>query len=68
MATNHKATPRRNENPERFIRRFIKKCKKMGFLDEYKERQEFTDQPTRKRRAKKKAELREKKRKRENGD
>ena len=32
MATNHTARPRKNESPERFIKRFIKKCKKTPSL------------------------------------
>ena len=38
MATNHIARPRKNEDPNRFIKRFIKKCKKLGVIDEVKER------------------------------
>ncbi len=33
--------PRRNESPERLIKRFIKKSKKLGIVDEVKERQRY---------------------------
>tara|TARA_B100000035_G_C20961790_1_gene536897 strand:- start:489 stop:692 length:204 start_codon:yes stop_codon:yes gene_type:complete len=61
MATNHKARPRKNESPERFIKRFIKKCKKIGIIDEVRDRKQFTKPSTRKRLAKKKAIARHKK-------
>ena len=34
-------TPRRNESQERMIKRFIRKCKKKGIIDEVKERRYF---------------------------
>ena len=37
MPTNLIVRPRRNENIERALKRFNKKIKKMGILDEYKE-------------------------------
>jgi ribosomal protein S21 len=40
-ATNIKVTPRRKESPDRMIRRFIKKCKKMGIIDEVKDRRYY---------------------------
>ena len=40
-ASNIKVTPRRNESSERMIRRFIKKCKKEGIVDEVKDRRFF---------------------------
>ena len=55
MATNHRARPRKNESPERFIKRFIKKCKKIGIIDEVRDRKQFTKPSTKKRLAKKKA-------------
>jgi len=61
MATNHKATPFKNESPERFIKRFTKKCKKLGILDEVKDKKEFTKPSTKKRLDKKKAIARQKK-------
>ena len=33
--------PRRNESQERMIKRFIKKCKKKGIIDEVKDRRYF---------------------------
>jgi len=33
--------PRRKETPERMIKRFIKKCKKKGIIDEVKERRYY---------------------------
>ena len=32
MATNHKATPRKNESPERFVKRFTKNVKNLVSL------------------------------------
>jgi ribosomal protein S21 len=40
-ASNIKVTPRRNESSEKMIRRFIKKCKKEGIVDEVKDRRFF---------------------------
>ena len=40
-ATNIKVTPRRKESSDRMIRRFIKKCKKMGIIDEVKDRRYY---------------------------
>ena len=34
--------PRRNESPERLVKRFNKKVKKMGIIDEAKERRYYT--------------------------
>ena len=61
MATNYKARPRKNESPERFIKRFIKKCKKLGILDEAKDRRYYTKPSVKKRRAKQRAIRRHKK-------
>ena len=49
MPTNLVVRPRRNENIERTIKRFTKKVKKLGILDEYKERQRYL-KPSEKRR------------------
>ena len=38
MACNHIEKPKKNEDPNRFIKRFIKKCKKLGIIDEVKDR------------------------------
>jgi len=61
MATNHIEKPRKNEDPNRFIKRFIKKCKKLGILDEFKERQRYQKPSVKKRLAKKRAIARHKK-------
>ena len=42
---------RRNEDPNRAIKRFVKKCKKAGFLREVLDRQYFV-KPSKKRRLK----------------
>ena len=49
MATNLVVYPRRNENIERVIKRFGKKVKKLGILDDYREKQHYT-KPSEKRR------------------
>jgi len=61
MATNHVAKPRKNEDPNRFIKRFIKKCKKLGIIDEVKERKYHTKRSVKRRLAKKRAISKEKK-------
>ena len=61
MATNHTERPRKNEDPNRFIKRFIKKCKKLGIIDEVKERRYYTKPSVKKRLAKKRAIARRKK-------
>tara|TARA_R110000823_G_scaffold200075_3_gene331087 strand:+ start:1015 stop:1230 length:216 start_codon:yes stop_codon:yes gene_type:complete len=61
MATNHVERPRKNEDPNRFIKRFIKKCKKLGIIDEVKERKHFQKPSEVKRLAKKRAIARHKK-------
>jgi ribosomal protein S21 len=61
MATNHIARPRKNEDPNRFIKRFIKKCKKMGILDEFKDKSRYTKKSVKRRMAKKRAIARQKK-------
>jgi len=61
MATNYKAKPRKNESPERFIKRFIKKCKKLGIIDEVKDHRHHTKPSVKKRLAKKRAIARHKK-------
>tara|TARA_Y100001963_G_scaffold156153_1_gene249015 strand:+ start:112 stop:318 length:207 start_codon:yes stop_codon:yes gene_type:complete len=49
MPTNLVIYPRRNENIERAIKRFIKKTKKLGIIDDYKEKQRYM-KPSEKRR------------------
>ena len=52
MGINMEVVVRRNEDPKRAIKRFIKKCKKEGFLREVMDRQYFT-KPSKIRRLKK---------------
>jgi len=61
MATNHVAKPHKNEDPNRFIKRFIKKCKKLGIIDEFKDRKRYTKPSLKRRLAKKRAIARQKK-------
>ena len=61
MATNHIEKPRKNEDPNRFIKRFIKKCKKLGILDEFKEKQRYQKPSVKKRLARKRSIARQKK-------
>jgi small subunit ribosomal protein S21 len=61
MATNHVEKPRKNEDPNRLIKRFIKKCKKLGIIDEVKERRHYQKPSVTKRLAKKRAIARHKK-------
>ncbi len=61
MACNHVEKPRKNEDPNRFIKRFIKKCKKLGIIDEFKERKHYQKPSVKKRLAKKRAIARHKK-------
>ena len=61
MATNHRVKPRRNESGERLIRRFTRKIKKLGLLEEVKERRHHTKRSDAKRRAKQRAIARRKK-------
>ena len=50
---NVEVTLRPNESPERMIKRFIKKVKKEGIQDEWREKHMFFEKPTTKRRRKK---------------
>ena len=58
MATNLVIYPRRNENIERTIRRFGKKVKKLGIIDEYREKQRFMKRSEKRRRDKKRSDRR----------
>jgi small subunit ribosomal protein S21 len=55
MGTNYSVKVRRKDNIERVIKRFIKKCKKLGIIDEVKERRHFVKPSEKKRRAKQRA-------------
>ena len=61
MANNLTIKPRRNENQDRLIKRFIKKTKKLGILEELKERRHYKKPSDKRRRAKQKAIARRKK-------
>ena len=61
MACNLTVKPRRNEPIERTIKRFNKKIKKYGIIEEIKERRRFIKPSDAKRRAKKRAIARQKK-------
>ncbi len=61
MAVNHKVRPRRNESGERLIKRFTRKIKKLGLLEEVKDRKHHKKKSDVKRRAKQKAIARRKK-------
>ena len=52
QVSNAEVIARPNENPERLIKRFIKKCKRSGFLDEVRQRR-YYEKPSDKRRRKK---------------
>ena len=58
MATNLVVRPRRGENIERTIKRFNRKVKKSGMLNEYRDRQRFMKPSDKKRRAKKRSDRR----------
>ena len=62
MACNITVRPRRNESGERLIKRFTRKIKKMGLIEEVKNRRSHTKKSDAKRRAKQKAIARRKKR------
>lgn len=61
MANNYTYTVRPKDNIERVIKRFIKKCKKLGIIDEVKDRQHYIKPSEKKRRAKERAIRRRKK-------
>ncbi len=61
MACNYKVKPRKNENIERVIKRFNKKVKKLGIIDEVKERRRFIKPSEKRRRMKKRSDARRRK-------
>jgi ribosomal protein S21 len=63
MASNHTARPHKNESMEKFVKRFTRKCKKLGILQECRDKKHFVSQSEKKRLARKKwrASLRKKK-------
>jgi len=44
--SNLTVVPRHNESPERFIKRFMKKCKKLKILENYRERTDYYQKPS----------------------
>ena len=50
--------PRRNESAERMIKRFNKKVKKLGIIDNYKESRRYMKPSEKRRRQKKRADRR----------
>lgn len=63
MATNYTVKSKKNENPERLIKRFTRKCKKLGILQEVRDRSHFTSKSEKRRADKKKAIARKNKKK-----
>jgi small subunit ribosomal protein S21 len=61
MAVNYSIKVRPRDNIDRVIKRFIKRTKKLGIIDEVKERQRYTKPSDKKRMAKKQAIRRRKK-------
>ena len=61
MSTNLVVKPRRNEPIERVIKRFNKKVKKLGIIDEVKERRRYVKPSEKRRRARKRSDARRRK-------
>ena len=61
MANNLTIRPRRNERVERLIKRFIRKTKKLGILDEARERRHYKKPSVKRREAIKRSNARRKK-------
>tara|TARA_R110002020_G_scaffold257174_1_gene470787 strand:- start:2377 stop:2598 length:222 start_codon:yes stop_codon:yes gene_type:complete len=59
MPVNVTIKQRRNETPEKMIRRFIRKCKKERVLEIYREKTDFYIKPSVKKKAKSKKARRE---------
>jgi small subunit ribosomal protein S21 len=55
MANNYTYRVKKKDNLERVVKRFIKKCKKLGIIDEIKDRRHFVKPSEKKRMAKKRA-------------
>jgi len=55
MATNYTYKVRKKDDINRVIKRFIKKCKKLGIIDEIRERRHYIKPSEKKRRAKQRA-------------
>ncbi len=61
MSCNINVKPRRNERIERTIKRFIKKVKKQGIIEEVKERRRYMKPSEVRRKKKKRSDARRKK-------
>ena len=61
MATNFTIKPRRGETQDRLIKRFLKKTKKSGIIEELRNRRDYKKPSDKRRRAKQKAIARRKK-------
>ena len=61
MASNYSVKVRRNDNIDRVIKRFIKKTKKLGIIDEAKERRYYLKPSEKRRLAKKRSDAKRKK-------
>ena len=59
MPVNVEVRPRRNESPERLIRRFIRKCKKEKVVETYREKTDCYIKPSVKKKIKQKKARRE---------
>jgi len=55
MANNYTYRVKKKDNLDRVVKRFIKKCKKLGIIDEIKDRRHFIKPSEKKRRAKERA-------------
>ena len=55
MANNYTYRVKKKDNLDRVVKRFIKKCKKLGIIDEIKDRQHYTKPSEKRRMAKKRA-------------
>jgi len=55
MANNYTYRVKKKDNMDRVVKRFIKKCKKLGIIDEIKERRHYVKPSEKKRRAKERA-------------
>lgn len=55
MANNYTYRVKKKDNLDRVVKRFIKKCKKLGIIDEIKDRRHYIKPSEKKRMAKKRA-------------
>jgi len=55
MANNYTYRVKKKDNMDRVVKRFIKKCKKLGIIDEIKDRRHYVKPSEKKRMAKKRA-------------